>query len=191
MAKPKAKPQELEPKAKRVIDWEKIEAEYRAGQLSVREISRNHGITETAIRKHAKAERWSRDLSDKVRRAAKEAMVRNTVRSELSREPVSDAETIKTFGARGARAIEGHLSRAERLKKLADKLTTELETYMDGGVPTVQIFVSKGDSPASIIRTLADTAERIAKIERQALNLDDDAAKEPIKIQLVGGDGAL
>lgn len=168
-------------KERKIVDWEAIEREYRAGQLSVREIARSYGVTDTAIRKRAKQEGWTRDLTEKVRQAAKEAVVRNAVRSELSREPANENETVQTFAARGARAIEGHLARAERLKALADKLTTELETYMDGGTPTVRIFVSKGDSPATIIRTLSDTAERIAKIERQALNLDDTP---------VGGDGA-
>ena len=36
------------------IDWEKIEREYRAGQLSVVEIGRQHGISHTAINKRAK-----------------------------------------------------------------------------------------------------------------------------------------
>ncbi len=162
------------PKAQRAtIDWEAIEREYRAGQLSVREIARSHDVTDAGIRKRAKHEGWSRDLTEKVRQAAKDAVVRNAVRGELSREPADEAETVQTFASRGARAIEGHLARAERLKLLADKLTTELETYMAGGIPSVQIFVSKADSPATIIRTLSDTAERIAKLERQALNLDE------------------
>jgi len=158
------------------LDWESVHREYRAGQLSLREIGRKYDVTDTAIRKRAKLEGWTRDLTDVARKAAKSEVVRSVVRTELSREPQNDTETVKTFANRGARAIEGHLARAERLKKLADQLTTELETYMAGGTPTVTIFVAKADSPATILRTLSDTAERIAKIERQALNLDDGVA---------------
>lgn len=191
MAKAKAAPKQ--PKQERkAIDWEAIEREYRVGQLSLREIGRKYDVTDTAIRKHAKLEGWTRDLSDVARRAAKSEVVRSVVRTELSREPKSDAETVRTFAERGAQAIEGHLARVDRLKALADKLMTELEAYMAGEATTVQIFVAKADSPSAIIRTLADTAERIAKIERQALNLDDDSTgKEPVKIQLVSGDEAL
>lgn len=156
-------------------DWERVEAEYRSGQLSVREIGRRHGVTETAIRKRAKTGGWERDLSDRIRAAVRNEVVRNAVRSEASCEPISEEQMVEAGKARGYKAVEGHLARADRLKALADKLTTELETYMSGGDPTVQIFVSKGDSPATIIRTLTDTAERIAKIERTALNLDDKA----------------
>ena len=160
------------------IDWEAVEREYRAGQLSIREIGRQHGVTDAGIRKRANGDGWERDLSDRVRMAVRNEMVRAAVRNATPREPVTDAAIVDAAKTRGAKAIEGHLLRAERLKGLADKLTSELETYMDGGSPSVQIFVSRGDSPATIIRTLADTAERIAKIERQALSLDDDSAKD-------------
>ena len=162
---------------KPATDWERIEAEYRAGQLSVSEISRQFGpITEGAIRKRAKRDGWQRDLSEQVRRAARSEAVRAQVRTDLSREPADDAEIVSAAATRGAKAIEGHLARAERIKALADKLTTELERYMRGEPTSVSIFVAKADSPATIIRTLADTAERVQKIERQALNLDDPEA---------------
>ena len=41
--------------ARKVIDWERVEAQFRAGQLSVREIARQHGISDKAIRKKAEA----------------------------------------------------------------------------------------------------------------------------------------
>ena len=42
---------------KRKVNWEKIEADYRTGFLSLRDIAAPHGITETAIRKRAKKEK--------------------------------------------------------------------------------------------------------------------------------------
>jgi hypothetical protein len=181
---------ERAPIARRDIDWEKVETEFRAGQFSIREIARQHGVTDAAIRKRAKAAKWTRDLTDQVRRAAKNEAVRSAVRTALSREPIDDAEIVRTHASRGARAIEGHLARAERLKRLSDRLMNELETYMAGSAPTVEIFVSRADSPATIIRTLSDTAERIAKIERVALNLDaevdpaDNPTPHSIKITI-------
>jgi len=41
-------------KARKKIEWPKVEAEYRAGMLSVREIARTYDVTEGAIRKKAK-----------------------------------------------------------------------------------------------------------------------------------------
>lgn len=38
---------------RKAYDWEAIESLYRAGKLSIREIARQHGLTEAAIRKRA------------------------------------------------------------------------------------------------------------------------------------------
>ena len=43
------------------IDWEAVEREYRAGQLSNRMIAEKHGISDTAIRKRAKRDGWERE----------------------------------------------------------------------------------------------------------------------------------
>ena len=48
-------------------DWERIEADYRAGLLSVREIAASQGITHGAINKRAKRDGWERDLSAKIK----------------------------------------------------------------------------------------------------------------------------
>jgi hypothetical protein len=50
--------------------------EYRAGQLSIREIGRQHGLSDTAIRNRAKAKGWTRDLSGAVRSRVREELVR-------------------------------------------------------------------------------------------------------------------
>ncbi|WP_311270502.1 hypothetical protein [Sphingobium sp. WCS2017Hpa-17] len=45
---------------KNTIDWPRIEIEYLAGEDSIREIADRHEISDTAIRKRAKAEGWER-----------------------------------------------------------------------------------------------------------------------------------
>ena len=47
---------------KTTIDWARIELEYLAGEDSIREIADRHEISDTAIRKRAKAERWIRPV---------------------------------------------------------------------------------------------------------------------------------
>jgi hypothetical protein len=42
------------------VDWAEIERDYRTSPMSVREIARWYGISETAIRKKAKAGGWER-----------------------------------------------------------------------------------------------------------------------------------
>lgn len=44
------------------IDWRRIELEYCANEDSIREIADRHEISDTAIRKKAKAEKWVRKV---------------------------------------------------------------------------------------------------------------------------------
>ncbi len=77
-------------------DWERIEVQYRAGVMSLREIAGKHGITEGAIRKKAKAEGWDRDLEAKVKAKAealvRKELVRESVRAESL--PRTEAEEV-------------------------------------------------------------------------------------------------
>ena len=47
-------------KEKPVLDWDRIEFDYRAGQLSSREIVADGGVSHTAVNKRAKRLGWSR-----------------------------------------------------------------------------------------------------------------------------------
>lgn len=41
-------------------DWPAIEADYRAGSMSIREVARFHDVPESSLRDRAKAEAWQR-----------------------------------------------------------------------------------------------------------------------------------
>lgn len=71
---------------KRVIDWERIELDYRAGILTLREIALPHDITEGSIRKKAKVQGWARDLSAKVKSKADDLVRKDLVRSEVRKD---------------------------------------------------------------------------------------------------------
>jgi anti-sigma-K factor RskA len=63
-------------KRRRAIDWERIEAEYRAGQLSIQEIARQHQVTDRAIRLRAASDGWERALAERMRQKVRECLVR-------------------------------------------------------------------------------------------------------------------
>jgi len=80
---------------KTASEWDRIELEYLAGEASIREIADRHEISEGAIRKRAKAEKW-------VRAVRKPQKVRTT--APAAREapaepvPVPDAAVIAERG---------------------------------------------------------------------------------------------
>ena len=109
------------------IDWEAIEREYRAGQLSVREIARQFGISHVAIGKKAKANGWARDLAKDVRAE---------VTNRLVTESVTDGNARAAIDAAASRVVElvrqhrGSLGRANRI---VEKLLDELEEGTTSG----------------------------------------------------------
>jgi predicted transcriptional regulator len=66
--------------AKIKADWERVAAHYRAGKRTLRDIGEEFGITESAIRKRAKAEGWPRDLSERIKAKADDMVRKSLVR---------------------------------------------------------------------------------------------------------------
>lgn len=74
------------------IDWPRIEIEYLAGEDSIREIADRHEISDTAIRKRAKAEGWVRTVRKPIKREPERAP------SPPAPAKTSDASTIADDG---------------------------------------------------------------------------------------------
>ena len=70
---------------KPVIDWERIEVDYRAGIKTLRDIAEEHKITHGAINKRAKRDGWVRDLTAKIQAKAAELVSRSAVSKEVSK----------------------------------------------------------------------------------------------------------
>jgi len=113
-------------------DWERIEADYRAGVLSVREIAAEHGITEGAIRKRAKRDDWTRDLAAKVKAKAdalvRKEEVRNAVRTEGA---YSERDIVDAGAATVAHVRLTQRSDIARSRSLAMALLGELEAQTE------------------------------------------------------------
>ena len=117
------------PAKKPVVDWERVEADYRAGLLSVREIAAVHGISHTAIQKRANKEpKWERDLSKRIQSKAETLVAKREVATQVATDRVAtDAAII----AANAEVIAGvrlnHRKDIARYRSLALSLLSELE----------------------------------------------------------------
>ena len=110
-------------------DWPAIEREFRAGQLSIKELGRQHSVSDTAIRKRAKALGWTRDLSGAVRTRVRESLVREEVRanqSELMGVVPSEAAIVDAAAARGVEVVRSHRRDINALRQAAAGLLAEL-----------------------------------------------------------------
>ena len=172
---------------KRIVDWEAIEREYRAGQLSVNAIAKSHGITEGAIRKKANTQGWGkRDLADAVREKVREKLVRREVRSDNA----NTEEIIDAASERGAAVIETHRKDINKLREIEQQLLTELG---DPDNPPTKLYLAQYQGQviqqivgiavterASALQALSSVQHKRIQLERQAFNLDEvqrDAGK--------------
>lgn len=181
--------------AKRNIDWEAIEREYRAGQLSVVEIARQNGVSHTAINKRAKRDGWARDLTDTVRREVKARLVSSPVSDAAARE--TKRETIDRAAARGVEVVRQHRKDIGRGRELVGLLMLQLDEASantdqieedieketsgdkDGKRKAAMLRAVSLPSRAGVIRDLSAAMKNLIPLERQAFNLDekDDEAK--------------
>lgn len=161
------------PAERKQIDWEAVEREYRAGQLSVREIARRFGLTEGAIRKRAKADSWERPLADKVRAAVREKLVRADGAQDGTQDQRAkhDADIIQGASARGFEVQMSHRRDIAQLHGLKRMLADRLAIYLDGGDPDGPCFGEK-ESPSDLLEKLSRVTARLIPLERQAFNLD-------------------
>ncbi len=120
-----------EPKPERA-DWERIELDYRAGLLSLREISAQHNISHVAISKRAKRDGWTRDLGAKIAARAKELVTKAEVNSLVTTEQlVTERQQIDGIAGVVAAVQISQRRDVARSRALGMKLLAEVEGQTD------------------------------------------------------------
>ncbi|WP_109615090.1 hypothetical protein [Edwardsiella piscicida] len=176
-------------------DWEAIESAYRAGVLSLREIAAQHSITEGAIRKRAKRDDWSRDISAKIKERAddlvRKAEVRKQVRTEnaLSERVLieSSAEVIAQVrmehrgDIRRAREIANALfdelaaecADVDSLRKLGELMLAPDENGKDKLNEIYHAIIGMPERVKSM-KALSETLKNLIGLEREAYSIKED-----------------
>lgn len=150
------------------VDWEAVEREYRAGQLSLREIGRLFKVTDTAIRKRAKAENWQRDLTDKVREAVRNKLVRDGSQSQRA----NDEEIVEAAADRSHNVVLSHRTDISQLRALSTILATRLSQHLDG-ISGEGPGIGDKESATDMLEKLTRIRARLIPLERQAFNIDN------------------
>ncbi len=183
---------------KRETDWEAIEVEYRANQLSNVMLGKKYGVSEGAIRKRAKAEGWTRDLTAKVRAKVRDTLVRGEVRDPKAR----DNEIVDVVAATGAQVVRTH---RKDIRTAADLVGMLMGQLMDAAQNRDEIEGAIDDETAdddttarrsrmkraislpthaATIRDLTTAAKNLVALERQAYNLDETNMEETYEERL-------
>lgn len=140
-------------------DWERIEAQYRTGVMSLREIAALHHLTEGAIRKRAKRDDWTRDLAAKVQAKADELVRREEVRTKVRSEGIaySEKEAVAIGAIVVAEIKLAHKSSIARMRAVVESMLTELEA--ESGDP--ELFRELGEFLRSEDETASDKRNEV------------------------------
>jgi len=117
------------PEKKPDVDWERVESDYRAGVLSLREIAAaNPGVNHMAIARRAKRDGWTQDLNAKIQAKADELVTRQAVTETVT---ADRAVTDRVIVEENAQAIANvrltHRKDISKFRAIALKLLEELE----------------------------------------------------------------
>ena len=165
-------------------DWEAIEKEWRANQLSNCEISRKYGAPESSIRYRAKKYNWSKLLGKKVREQVNEKLLREDLRGI----PETDQEILEEAATRGASIVLLHRKDIANLRDIEAKLLSELEneptklyiTQYQGEIISQEVGIAVTEK-STALNNLASVQQKRIQMERQAFNLNDGEDPDELK----------
>lgn len=162
-------------------DWLAIEREYRAGIRVLRDIAGEFGITEGAIRRKAKANDWTRDLSLRIKAKAESIIRKAQVRKEDYAKKYARTEyaEVKSAAELQAGAILQETMEIKRLSVLGDNLEGELGIHIEveEGKPNVVTIDNRLglEQKARVFKNLVDTREKIINLRRRNYGINDNA----------------
>lgn len=166
------------------VDWERIEVEYRAGVLSLRELAAAHPNTNhVAIARRAKKEGWTRDLSAKIKAKADDLVTRSVVTAdETARRSVTEKEVVDAGAAAIVRVRLSHRTDIQRSKRIANRLLEHLESLPLPPSPTTEKPISEQlaqntlcigilKDQSAILDKLVGTQKVLVAMEREAFGI--------------------
>lgn len=178
------------------VDWERIEGDYRAGVLSVREIAAANSVSHTAIQKRAKRDGWDRDLAAKIAAKAEVLVAKREVAKTVAsgkaatERQIIEANAERIAQVRGEHRVDSGRIRALGLSLLAelegqganreelDKLGELMRAADENGVDKLNDLYRKVISTPSRIdsaKKVAETLRHAIGMEREAYDLDTKA----------------
>lgn len=171
---------------KKKLDWERIELDYRAGILTLREMSDKHGVSHVTIHKRAKRDDWTRDLAAKIQAKAEELVNKAEANRVGNKEAAVNESRMVETGATVIMTIKmGHRTRARRHAELVDTMLEELETSSEDLATRVDISKKLGDTLKTLITLERDAYDIVTATKVDHTNSDGSLVGTPTRIEIV------
>ena len=167
---------------RKIVDWEAVGVDHRAGILSLREVARQHGVDVGYLHRKAKKNGWTRDLTARIQHEVNRKLVNATVN-------VSDAVIVDSESDKLVQVQQLHRRDINSQREIAATLIAELgdnkariKVDKDGNQVEVQLTLKER---SEIFRNITQAAARYIPLERQAYSLDNfDENAEKLFIDL-------
>lgn len=185
---------EKKTRARKQIDWEGVERDFRAGIKTHRQMADEYGVSHTAIQKKAKDLGWDRDLSAKIKARAEDKVAKTEVANEVAK-LATEKEIVEANAEALAGVIRGQRKDIGRLRGLVDLLVVQVEAMLqnselfgqvaelchapdDSGVDRLNDLYRKVigvPQQTDTTKKLAETLRILIELERKVFKLDDGA----------------
>lgn len=193
----KKQPDDAQPSARKQVDWEAVEMQYRAGLRSLKEIGIEFGVSDAGIIKRAKRDGWERDLKAKIQAKAEAKVSAALVSESVSAERTLTERNVVEVNAQAVANVRlAHRQDISRSRRLALALLIELEEETSN----IELFrelgellrseddkgqdrrndlyqkVISGAGRIDNMKKLADTMKVLIGLEREAFGIESSAA---------------
>lgn len=180
--------------AKRTIDWDLIEADWRAGVKTKQQMAAEYGVSRAAMDKRFSKLGITRDLGAKVRAKADALVAQAVVTQQVTPQSgVTERDIIEANASLQSDIILSHRKDIQRSRKLTMSLLAELEHQVDN----VDLYEQLGEllaqpdergqdkrrelyekamslsSRTGTMKGLADSLKTLIALERQAFGVDE------------------
>ena len=185
---------------RKVIDWEAVEIQYRAGIRSLKDIGAEFGVSDAGILKRVKRDGWTRDLKAKIQAKADAKVSASLVSGEVSaRTKLAESQVIEAEATTQATIRLTQRADIARSRRLAMSLLSELEATT-GNIELFEelvVFLRDEDEKGqdkrndlynkvismsgrvSNMKSLADTLKTLVTLEREAYGITEGGEPPP------------
>ena len=176
------------------VDWDAVEPHFRANLRSLRNIGKEFGCTEGAIRKKAIEREWVRDLSAKIKAKAEALVRKKEVRTEVrKRRAECEKQQIEASAQVIADAVLNQRADVKRSRATVQKLWALVDAEIDNPDALAklgELMAAPDKNGADLMRDmyaaaiglpqqiknaklLADAIKIMIELERKVLRIDD------------------
>ena len=174
------------------IDWERVQRLYVAGQLTIKQIADECGVSDSQVRARAKKEGWSRDLGEAIRARAKakistidvSALVEQSAQESAQKSAALIQQAIEEASDVAAGVIIRHRAdirlqqeRAGRLEALFDGMLDKVPaTIKDDESEVEALNVGDVFKLSQTLKAIVETRTKLIDKEREAFGIEDGSA---------------